>query len=216
MPKLYGANLSPFVRKVRVGLAIKGIEYEQDPIVPFGVSDEYKKISPLGKIPAWQEDDGFSVPDSSVILSYLERTRPEPALYPTDPKELARALWFEEYSDSKLTEVCGTVFFQRFVRKNLFKQEPDEELVKKAIEQDMPPVFDYLESQLSNGSGDGPIVGSRFSIADLSLGSPFINARHGGYTLDAARWPKLAAYLEYVHGQPAYKDILAEELASVG
>ena len=52
-PILHGAPLSPFVRKARVALAEKGVDYELDPLVPFGVADEYKKLSPLKKIPCW-------------------------------------------------------------------------------------------------------------------------------------------------------------------
>jgi glutathione S-transferase len=48
MPTLYGAGLSPFVRKVRVVLAEKNLAYDHDPVVPFNVSAEYKAISPLG------------------------------------------------------------------------------------------------------------------------------------------------------------------------
>ena len=38
---LYGVPLSPFVRKVRVALAEKSVAYDQNPIVPFGLPDEY-------------------------------------------------------------------------------------------------------------------------------------------------------------------------------
>ncbi|NIR35171.1 MAG: glutathione S-transferase family protein, partial [Actinobacteria bacterium] len=47
---LHGVNASPFVRKVRVALIEKGIDYELIPVMPMGVSEEFKKISPLGKI----------------------------------------------------------------------------------------------------------------------------------------------------------------------
>ena len=106
-PILHGAPLSPFVRKARVALAEKGVDYELDPLVPFGVADEYKKLSPLKKIPCWEEGD-FALPDSSAIVAYLERIQPEPSLYPQDPKQFARALWYEEYADTKLAEVCTT------------------------------------------------------------------------------------------------------------
>ena len=46
-----GAGLSPYVRKVRVFLAEKNLSYDYDPMLPINVSDEYKKKSPLGKIP---------------------------------------------------------------------------------------------------------------------------------------------------------------------
>jgi glutathione S-transferase len=57
--------------------------------------------SPLGKIPCFQDGD-YTLPDSSCIIAYLERTNPRPALYPEDPKEYGRALFLEEYADSRL------------------------------------------------------------------------------------------------------------------
>src|SRR5262247_1015064 len=98
MPPLYGANASPFVRRVRVVLAEKGIAYEHDPVVPFGAPPEFKQISPLGRIPAFRDGDR-TLADSSVICAYLERRFPTPALYPSEPYDYARSLWFEEYVD---------------------------------------------------------------------------------------------------------------------
>ncbi len=110
MPKVHGVNASPFVRKVRVALAEKGIDYELIPVMPMGVSDEFKKISPLGKIPVFEADDGFTLPDSSCILPYLERIQPDPSLYPKDAKDFGWALFLEEYADSKLAETVGGRF----------------------------------------------------------------------------------------------------------
>ena len=92
---LHGVSGSPFVRKVQVVLAEKGIPYEQETVMPINVSAEYRKISPLGKVPALVHD-GKALSDSSVICAYLERIHPTPALYPADPYEFARALWFDE------------------------------------------------------------------------------------------------------------------------
>jgi glutathione S-transferase len=208
MPILHGAKLSPFVRKTRVALAEKGIEYTSNPIVPFGVSEEYRRKSPLGKIPCWEDGD-FVLPDSSCIIAYLEKVQPKPALYPSDPKQYGRALWYEEYCDTKLVETTGVIFFQRFVRKNLFKQEPDEELVQKTLREAAPKVFDYLENEL----GDREVlVGSHFSVADIAATSPFVNFRHGGETVDAKRWPNLAAYVERIHARPSFKAVIESEM----
>src|SRR5215831_7392353 len=104
MPTVYGISLSPFVRKVRVALAEKGVAYEHDPVIPVNVSPEYRKKSPLGKIPAFEDGDK-TLADSSVICAYLDRVHPKPALYPSDPYDYARALWFEEYADGGLVPV---------------------------------------------------------------------------------------------------------------
>ncbi len=126
MATLYGNGLSPFVRKVRVVLAEKNVAYEHDPVVPFNVSAEYKAISPLGKIPAYRDEKG-ALPDSSVISAYLEKRHPTPALYPSDPYEYARALWFEEYADSAIVAVSGAkIFFARVVGPRFLNQPADE------------------------------------------------------------------------------------------
>ena len=108
MPTLHGVSLSPFVRKVRVALAEKSIAYEQVPVMPFNQTDEYFAKSPLGKIPCW-EDGEFVLPDSSAIIAYLERVHPEPALYPSDPKEFGRALWYEDVYKGQHLSCGGTL-----------------------------------------------------------------------------------------------------------
>ena len=81
MPTVHGVNLSPFVRKVRVFLAEKGVGCDLNPVNPAEAGAEYRNISPLGKIPAFEGED-VTLADSSVICSYLEQKHPTPALYP--------------------------------------------------------------------------------------------------------------------------------------
>jgi glutathione S-transferase len=213
MPIVYGAGASPFVRKVRVFLAEKGIAYEHDPVVPFNVSPEFRKLSPLGKIPAFRDGD-ITLSDSSVICAYVERTHPQPPLYPSDAYEYARALWFEEYGDGGLAPVFGgKIFFPRVLAPLIFKRTPDEAALQKVVTEELPPFFDYLEGQLA----DAPmIVGTRFSIADIGLGTQFVNLRHAGVGVDAARWPKLAKYVAGLHARPSFKACIEEEAASLG
>jgi glutathione S-transferase len=209
MPKVHGVNLSPFVRKVRIALAEKGIAYQLVPVVPFGVSDEFRKISPLGKIPVFEEDDGFTVPDSSVILAYLERTRPQPPLYPSDARELARALFLEEWADTCLIEACAPVFFERYVAVRMLKRPPNEELIRSCCEQRQPRAFAYLESVLR---GRTFAVGDHFGVADLAIASPFVNLRHVETEVDARRWPELARYVSEIWARPSFAALLREEL----
>jgi len=205
---VHGASASPFVRKVRVALAEKGLDYELRPAVPGSLPPDYKKISPLGKIPAYEED-GRALSDSSVICAYLERTHPEPALYPSDPYEYGRALWFEEYGDSALAQnVSGVLFFQKIVAPLFFKRPTDQALIDKALTQDIPPLFDYLESQLQARE---VIAGTRFSIGDIGICTHFVNMQHAGYEVDAKRWPKLARYVSHTLARPSFKALIEEE-----
>ena len=213
MLKIWGASASPFVRKVRVFLAEKNIPYEREDLIPFNVSAEYKKISPLGKIPALQDGDK-TLADSSVICAYLERTHPEPPLYPKDPYQFARALWFEEYADTALVNVVGAkIFFPKFIAPRFFNRPTDEAAVQKTIDEELPPLFDYLESQL----GQKPtIVSDAFSIGDIGIGTQFVQLRHAGVGVDAKRWPKLARYVATVHERPSFNALIAEERATFG
>ena len=210
---LLGISASPFVRKVRVVLAEKGIPHEREDVIPVNVSAEYRKISPLGKIPAMRDGDR-ALSDSSVICTYLERTHPDPALYPSDPYEHARALWFEEYGDTALANVIGPkVFFQRIVAPRFFNQQTDEAVVQKAIDEELPPLFDYLEGQLGDGNA---LVGKRFSIADVGIATHFVNLRHAGVGVDPKRWPKLARFVAAVHERPSFKALIEEERPMFG
>jgi len=211
MPTIHGVNASPFVRKVRVYLAEKGLDYELNPVMPFGASDDFKKISPLGKIPVYQDGD-FTLPDSSCICAYLERKHPTPALYPADDEDYGRALFLEEYADTKLTEVLGTVFVQRVINKKIMKGESDEELCRQSLCESVPPLLDYLESLVEDGEG---LVGGRFTIADIGIVSPFVNFAHAGETVDAARWPQLAAYVDRICKRPSFASLIEEEKAGL-
>lgn len=210
MRKLHGVIASPFVRKVRIALAEKGLEFDVEPVMPMGPNEEYRKISPLGKIPCLEED-GWFLPDSSVIIQYLEETNPDPALYPKDARLRAEARFLEEYADTALVAACGTIFFQRLVGPRFMNQPTDEAAVTKAIEEDLPPLLAYLETRAPD-SGDA-IIGDSFGIADLSIASPLVNARFAGENVDAGRYPKLAAYFDAIVGRKAVAALIEEEQA---
>ena len=210
MPVIHGVSPSPYVRKVRVVMAEKGLPYELEPVMPGNVPPAFRKISPLAKIPVYQDGD-FALPDSSAISAYLERAHPEPPLYPKDAREYGRALWLEEYADTKMIEVITPIFGQRFVQRVLFKQPSDEAIVERQMTQLVPPVFDYLEEQ---APAAGWIVGGRFGIADIALGTAFVHLRHGGESIDAQRWPRLAAYAGRVLARDSFATIIAEEEAA--
>jgi len=213
MGVLHGASASPFVRKVRVALQEKGIAYELDPVMPFNVSAEYKKMSPLGKIPCYSPKPGVDIPDSSVIVAYLERTNANNSLYPENPEDYARALFIEEYGDSALVGALGTVFFQRIVGPMFMGQKTDEVAIKTALEQTLPPLLEWLDEQIK---GKQFFVGNRLSVADIAIASPFVNFMHAGEKIDAAKYPNLAAFLDRMHARPSFKSVIAEERKMFG
>jgi glutathione S-transferase len=87
---LYDAPRCPYCARVRIVLAEKAIEYE---VVEVDLSDRpawiYEK-NPSGRVPVIEED-GWVLPESVVIMEYLEERYPEPALLAADPADRALA-----------------------------------------------------------------------------------------------------------------------------
>lgn len=208
---VYGNTISPFVRKVCVVLAEKGLKYTLEQATPMTPTPDFLAASPLKKMPAFRDTsipEPNTLADSSVICDYIENKYPEPALYPKDAYQRARALWFEEYADAGMG-VCITrdLFFERFVKK-MIGQVPNEELCRKTLEESLPPMFDYLEKEIGDNEF---IVGNTLTIADISIASMLANFDHLGEEINSARWPRLCTYTERLLQRPAFKLLIEEE-----
>jgi glutathione S-transferase len=99
---LYDAPRCPYAARVRIVLAEKGIEVE---VVEIDLSDRpawfYEK-NPLGRVPVLEED-GWPLPESAVIMEFLEERYPEPPLLPPDPADRA-AVRLLIFRDDELTD----------------------------------------------------------------------------------------------------------------
>jgi glutathione S-transferase len=86
---LYTAARCPFAGRVRIVLAEKGVEYDA---VEIDLADRpewlYEKNA-LGKVPVVEEDGGRPLPESGVIMEFLEERYPDPALLPADAADRA-------------------------------------------------------------------------------------------------------------------------------
>jgi glutathione S-transferase len=192
--QVIGSYLSPYVRKVLVALHAKGIDYEIDPIVPFYGDDRFARLSPLRRIPVLLDGD-LALSDSSVICQYLEDRWPEPALYPRDVADRARARWIEEFADTRMGDVFIWRYFNQLViRRFVWGEETDRELVAKTLAEDIPAVLGYLETL---APAEGLLFGA-LSIADISVAVFLRNAAFARFSIDAARWPRTAAFVARV------------------
>ena len=196
--KLIGIPLSPFVRKVAVIMTIKELEWESEPVMPGDNSPEFRAMSPLGKIPVLVDGD-VTIADSSVICEYLEEQYPEHPVLPEGSAQRARARFLEEFGDSRLIENAAIIFIEKFVYPNLRGLECDDVRVNEAKTELLPPLLDYLESQVPP---EGYLFGN-FTTADISIASPIFQTAYGGYELDAGRWPRFAAFVQRVAEHPA-------------
>lgn len=187
---VYGSSFSPFVRKTLAFIAGKGLEVDHRPVQFQDRSPEFRACSPLGKIPGF-EDGELRLSDSSAICHYVERKYPTPSLFPDRPEDVGRMVWFEEFNDTVLIAAAGKVFFNLFAKPRLLNVPPDMPIVERALAEELPPLYDYLEGQIA-----GPfLVGDRLTLADLAIACPFVNLKLAGHPLDGGRWPKLAGYL---------------------
>ncbi len=204
--KVHGVIMSPNVRKVVVALNAKGIEFENIPVMPGTKTPEFLEISPMGLIPAFEDGD-FAFSDSAIIMEYLDEKFPDNNLMPSNPKDRALSRWFTEYGGTMVFPPCGALFTQRMVNPYYFKIPTDEAIVEKAINDTLPPILDYLEAHVP---GEGFLFGE-LGAADISIISPFVNAKYGGYEIDKKRWPKTAAFVERGIVHPAFAASLREE-----
>ncbi len=99
MLKLYDAPRCPYCARARIVLAEKGLDYET---VDVDLDDRpawiYDK-NPSGRVPVLEQDD-FVLPESRIIMEYLEERFPDPALLPADPAQRALVrLAFERFSN---------------------------------------------------------------------------------------------------------------------
>lgn len=210
--KLYGAILSPFVRKTRVVLTLKGLEYEPVHVDPNNMPQDYQRINPLRRIPAL-EMDGQVLADSAVICAYLERSHPQPPLYPADnPYEYARTLWFEKYADYELGAHCTFAVFRNRVVMPLLGMEGNQQQVDNALNNTLPALFDYLDQELADNEY---LAGHQLTVADIALASQLVNFRHAGESVDAIRHPNLAAHAQRIHALAPFARTIEKESALI-
>lgn len=150
--KLYGANVCPFVHRVRLTLAEKGVEHEYVAIDLRNKPDWYHEVLPSGKVPLL-EDKGYRIWESAIVCEYLEEVCPQPALLPKDPGLKAQArIWIDWISSGLVPP-----FY-----KLLKGQTPEEQ--NKAKDE----LFGALEKLENEGFQDGPwIHGNQLSLVDL-------------------------------------------------
>ncbi len=156
MLKLFGANVCPFVHRVRLTLAEKDLEYEYVAIDLRNKPDWYHKVLPSGKVP-YLESGALRLWESNVICDYLEEAYPEPSLYPSDPALRAVGrLWRERLGSGLIANFYGLLKAQN---------SADQERYREALIGN----FEELESEAFQDKQGGGLLGSRLSLVDLAL-----------------------------------------------
>ena len=182
MPTLYTAERCPFAARARIVLAEKGIAYEA---VEIDLDDRpawlYEK-NPIGRVPVYEEEGGLILPESRVIMEYLEERYPEPALWPLDPAERALArLWLERF-DARL----GSAYYRLRRDGGGAREEVDDRLAAIDATLEARP---YLS-------------GREYGLADVAY-VPWILRAQERLEVELGAFPSLAAWLERLCERPA-------------
>lgn len=202
--EIIGSYLSPYVRKVLACLAIKGVPYRIDPIVPYYGNEAFARLSPLRRVPVLI-DGSTHLADSTVICEYLEERFPNPSLFPASPADRGRARWLEEFADSRMGEVfVWHLFNEVVIRRFVWGEATDPAVVEKAREIEIPQILDYLEGE---APADSRFFFGTLGLADIAVASFFRNARFAGFSPDAVRWPRISALVSRVLEQPAFAEL---------
>ncbi|MGQ0558061.1 MAG: glutathione S-transferase family protein [Sphingosinicella sp.] len=210
--KIIGSYVSPYVRKVLACLALKGLDYEIDPISPFYGNDEFTRLSPLRRIPVLIDGETV-ISDSTVICACLDEAYPQRPLLPDSPADRARARWLEEYADTRLGDVfIWGLFYQKYVHPMIWGEPGDEARVEKTLREDVPRELDYLEGQLPAEGWLFP----EFGLADVAIATFFRNAHFADFEVDASRWPRTAAFVARALDHRSIADLLRFEQAQLG
>jgi glutathione S-transferase len=208
---IYGATMSPFVRKAIAFAAEKGIAVTARQVGLGSTDPDFLAASPFRKIPALVDGD-FSLADSSAIVHYLEALGVDPVLIPTDPRARATTIWWDEFADTIFVAAAGKMFFNRVVAPRFLKQPGDQALADKAEAEELPPVLDYIERMLP---ASGHLVEDRLTLADIAVASPFANLAHAGHRVDSGRYPKTAAFAAAMLARPSFAAMVAHETAAL-
>lgn len=112
MAVLYSSDLSPYAARVRLAVYWKGLEARIIFEAPPGglKSEEYRQINPLGKIPALQLGSGFCLPESELIVEYLEDAYPIRPLRAAGAENAARARLIARIADLYLAPGLAPLF----------------------------------------------------------------------------------------------------------
>ncbi len=162
--KLIGAITSPYVRKVRVVMAEKKLDYQFLPEDVWSASTQIGTSNPLGKVPCLVMEGGEAVFDSRVIVEYLDTLSPVGKLIPAQGRERAEVKTWEALADGLLDAAILARLEATWAGRT------EEQRSDAWIERQMGKVHAALKS-MSQGLGDKPFCsGIHLSLSDLAVG----------------------------------------------
>jgi glutathione S-transferase len=197
MMKLLSNPLSPYGRKVKIAMAMKGVgdkievlHIDTNPLV----NPQINAANPLAKVPALVVDGDTAIFDSHVICEYLDSLAPTPVLFPKGGAERIRTLTLGSLCDGILDAALLLVYEKRFRPEAIWHapwQERQQGKIDRAVDhlEKAPPAW--------RGSPD-------YGHVTLACALGYLDFRHEGKW--RAGHPKLVAWLdEFAAAVPAFE-----------
>jgi glutathione S-transferase len=160
--KLIGSVTSPYVRKARVVLAEKKLDYQFELENPWASDATVSAINPLGKVPCLVMEDGSAMYDSRVIVEYLDTLTPVCKLLPANSRDRANVKVWEALADGVL-DAAVLAFIEKRDRAEGARNEA-------WIARQMGKVRAGLKV-MSDNLGEQPFcMGIHYTLADVAVG----------------------------------------------
>ncbi len=192
----YEMAASPNAKRARLGLIETGAPFESREInlmTGEQKQDEYKKVHPMGRIPAL-EDDGTVIWESGAILLYLGDKFPDSGLMPKALADRGQVYQWLTFGETSIHGYMGPMGFQ------MFRKAPDkrDEATLSRGRQRMPEILALLDRQLE---GSDYIVGD-FSIADCACAPWLELAEYFGIEMEP--FQNVRAWLSRMQTRPSW------------
>lgn len=197
--KLIGSTTSPFVRKVRIVMAEKRLDYTLIEEDVWRVDTTIQQSNPLGKVPCLLMEDSAALFDSRVIVEYLDTLTPVGKLLPGSGRERAGVKSWEALADGVL-DAAILVRLERSLRMPE-QQSPDW------IARQMGKVEAGLKAMAADYADTPFCVGNQFTLADVAVGSAL---GWLSFRFPEIAWrehhPNLERLFERLSERPSFKD----------
>jgi glutathione S-transferase len=201
--KLIGSLASPYVRKVRIAMAEKKLDYEFVLENVWAPETTIQQSNPIGKVPCLVMEDGGAMFDSRVIVEYLDTLSPVGKLIPSNGRERAEVKCWEALADGVL-DAAVLVRLER-------TQRPQAQQSPEWIARQLGKVEAGLKS-MSAGLKETPFCsGTYYTLADVAVGCALGWLSFRFPEIDWREpYPNLAKLFDKLSERPSFKDTLPQ------